>query len=67
MQKYVYVRSPMKAARLVDAGFSYMKAPFEQSSTMFIFPFNETLIKLLNEDSVDGRDYMIRTGALLVF
>lgn len=47
MSKYIFVRSPLKAAQLLEKGFSYVKAPVARDQTVFIF-----------EDSGDLRDYL---------
>ena len=67
MQKYIYIRSPLKAAQLVEAGFSYMKAPFASNNQMFIFAYDESMMPILHSDFAVGEDYVIRDGALLAF
>lgn len=67
MQKFIYVRSPLKAAQLVEAGFSYMKAPFESNIPMFIFSYDESMMPILQADFALGEDYIIRDGALVAF
>lgn len=67
MQKYIYVRSPLKAAQLVEAGFSYMKALFGVNEPMFIFSYQEAMMPILQADFALGDDYIIRDGALVAF
>lgn len=67
MQKYVYVRSPLKAAQLLNLGFSYIKAPFNTDSPMFIFSVDEKLMRILESQFSVNEDYIVRDGALLTF
>lgn len=67
MQKYVYVRSPMKAAQLLERGFSYIKAPFGSKNPMFIFSMTDALQTVLDNSFVVGEDYIVRDGALVNF
>lgn len=67
MQKYVFVRTPMKAARLLDAGFSYIQAPYSSQSQMYIFEHTEALMSFLLEHFESAEDYFVKEGALLTF
>lgn len=67
MQKFIYVRSPLKAAQLVEAGFSYMRAPFGTNESMFIFSYDEAMMPILQADFALGDDYIVRDGALVAF
>ena len=67
MQKYVYVRSPLKAAQLLEIGFSYIKAPFGSKTPMFIFSLTDSLQSVLDSGFIMGEDYIIRDGAIVNF
>lgn len=67
MQKYVYVRSPLKAAQLLEAGFSYMKAPFDSDNSVFIFDANDSLLQVLQSSFALGEDYIVQDGARMNF
>lgn len=67
MQKYVYVKSPMKAAQLLERGFSYIKTPFNSKENMFVFALDEALQHVLSAEFIQGHDYIVRDGALIAF
>ena len=67
MQKYIYVKSPMIAAHLLDRGFSYMRVPFGSTNPVFIFSFNDAIIQCLEEECIVGQDYVVRDGAVINF
>lgn len=67
MQKYVYIRSPLKAAQLLEAGFSYMKAPFGSDNSVFIFEVNDALMQFLQRSFTLGEDYIVQDGARMNF
>ena len=67
MQKYVYVRSPLRAAQLIDLGFSYIKAPFNAKEPMYIFSAEDKLMQFLQAEFSVNEDYIVRDGALLTF
>ena len=67
MQKYVFVRTPMKAARLLDAGFHYLQAPYSSQAQFYVFEHSEALMNFLLEHFDASEDYTIKDGALLTF
>ena len=67
MQKYVFIKSPMKAAQLLNAGFSYLQAPYNSHSGAYIFEHTEALMIFLLQNFDAADDYMVKDGALLTF
>lgn len=67
MQKYVYVKSPLKAAQLLEKGFSYIKAPLSGAVPMYIFEASEALLRCVQGSFAVGEDYVVRDGALVNF
>lgn len=57
----------MKAAQLVEAGFSYIKAPFGSDNPMFIFSAEDALLTYLQNNFTFAEDYIVRDGALMNF
>lgn len=66
-QKYIYVRSPMKAGELLGNGFSYIKAPLAGEDAVFVFEATDELMKVLLENYTFNKDYTVSCGAKICF
>ena len=64
--KYIYVRSPLKAAQLLDRGFRSIKAPVARDQSLFIFEYSEALQSYLAEHFALS-DYAVSDRALICF
>ena len=64
--KYIYVRSPLKAAQLLDRGFRSIKAPVARDQSLFIFEYSEALQAYLTEHFAQS-DYTVSDRALICF
>ena len=67
MQEYVYVRSPLQAAQLLEQGFSYIRTPMGRGDSLYVFEATPALLAVLQEQFTVNEDYIIRSGALINF
>lgn len=67
MQKYVYVRSPLQAAQLLEQGFSYVRTPMGRGDSLYVFMADPALLAVLREQFTVNEDYVIRDSALISF
>lgn len=65
-QKYVYVRSPLTAAELLQEGFTYVKTPMARGQSVFVFAHSDALMAYLAEHCTE-QDYAVADRALLCF
>jgi len=66
MQKYVYMRSPLKAAQLLERGFSYVRSPMARGNCFYIFEAVPALLAVLDEQFTVNEDYVLRDGAVMI-
>ncbi len=67
MQKYVYMRSPLQAAQLLERGFSYITTPIDRDHSFYVFDATPALLAVLKEQFTVNEDYIIQDGALVNF
>ena len=65
-KQYVFVRSPLKAAQLLDKGFPYVKTPFAKDQAIFVFESSDALREYLAEHFA-ASEYTVSNQALICF
>lgn len=64
--QYVFIRSPLKAAQLLEKGFPYTQTPLTKDKSVFIFEASDTLCEYLSEH-FSASEYTISSQALMCF
>lgn len=67
MQKFLYISSPLTAARLVEAGFSCVRSNLNAAQTVFMFEVNQTLLEYVQQRFTAAERYKIVDGARVNF